>query len=132
MKRVVTILMTLFFSVGVIAHEGHDKSPGAVAAPHGGVVQGTKQIYLELVTKSDGVEIFPFDHDMKPILLKDVKLEGAMVLPKKSKSEPVKFSAEGDAFIAKIDSKGAHRYVLDLSVVHGGKKEKIKFNVEPQ
>lgn len=132
MKRVIPILATLFFSFGVLAHEGHDKSPGAVAAPHGGVVQGTSHIYLELVTKSDGVHVFPFDHDMKLIPLKDVKLEGTMALPKKGKSEAVKFTPEGDAFTAKIDAKGAHRYTLDLSVVHGGKKEKVKFNVEPQ
>jgi len=131
MKTTALLLATLF-SISAFAHEGHDKNPGTVAAPHGGVVQGTSQIYLELVTRKEGVVIYPFDHGMKPIPLKDVKLEGTMTLPRKTKAEAVKFSPEGDSFVATIDAKGAYRYTLNLSVVLGGKKEKLEFNVEPQ
>lgn len=131
-KKVIAMLISLFVASVSVAHEGHDKSPGTMAAPHGGIVQGTSHIYLELVTNSNGVQVYAFDHDMKPVSTKDVKLEGTATLPKKGKGEPVKFSTEGEAFVAKVDAKGAHRYLLDLSVTHGGKKEKIKFNVEPQ
>jgi len=131
-KKAIPMLLTLFFASVSMAHEGHDKSPGTMAAPHGGIVQGTSHIYLELVTKSDGVQVYPFDHEMKPVATKDVKLEGTVALPKKGKAESVKFTTEGDAFVAKVDAKGAHRYSLDLAVTHGGKKEKVKFNVEPQ
>lgn len=132
MKIIIPILMTVFMPLSLMAHEGHDKSPGAVVAPHGGMVQSASHIMLELVSTSDGVEIYPFDHDMKPLNTKDVKIEGTINLPKKSKSEILKFVIQGEAFTAKINAKGAHRYILDLMASHAGKKEKIKFSVEPQ
>lgn len=131
MKKM-AFLLSLFIGFAATAHEGHDKSPGQIAAPHGGVVQGTSHIYLELVSQSGGIQIFPFDHEMKPVLPKDVKIEGTMTLPKKNKSEAVKFSQDGEGFVSKIDAKGTHRYTLDVLVTHEGKKEKVKFNVEPQ
>lgn len=132
MKKIFMI-SALIFSFGIThAHEGHDKTPGALAAPHGGMIKGVDHIHLELVSDSTGVKIYPLDHDMKAIPLADVKIEAKMSIPRKSKSEPVKFSAEDDHFIAKINAKGAHRYDLDVTVTHGGKVEKLKFNVEPQ
>lgn len=132
MKKVIPMLISILISANVMAHEGHDKSPGATVAPHGGTVQGASHIMLELVSKRDGVEIYAFDHDMKPLSTKDVKIEGTMSLPKKSKAEVLKFTSQGEAFAAKINAKGAHRYTLDLLASHAGKKEKIKFSVEPQ
>lgn len=132
MRKLISVLTTILIPSILLAHEGHDKSPGAVAAPHGGTVQVGSQIILELVSKNDGVEIYAFDHDMKPLNTKDVKVEGKMSLPKKSKAEVLKFTAEGEAFAAKINAKGTHRYTLDLVASYAGKKEKIKFSVEPQ
>lgn len=133
MKAIFLAALALTFAQSPsLAHEGHDKTPGAVAAPHGGIVQGTNQLYLELVPSADGVKIYPMDHDVKPVALSEVKLDGTATFPKKSKGEPVKFSQEGDAFVAKIAAKGAHRYTLNLNVEYKGKKEKAKFTVEPQ
>lgn len=130
-QLMISVAMFMAFSI-TSAHEGHDKTPGALAAPHGGIVKGTDHIYLEVVSGSGEVKIYPLDHDMKPIVVADVKIDAKMTIPRKNKSEVVKFSSQADYFSAKIDAKGAHRYDLDVSVTHGGKTEKLKFSVEPQ
>lgn len=127
---ILTALAFTFSSAN--AHEGHDKTPGALVAPHGGILKGVEHIYVELVTEPKGLKIYPLDHNMKAIPLSDVKIEGKMSVPRKKQSDAVKFVSEADHFSSKIDAKGAHRYDLDLTVVHGGKLEKIKFSVEPQ
>ena len=120
-----------FLALSVFAHEGHDKTPGAMAAPHGGLVQGTTSLYLELVSVKNEVKIYPLDHDSKPLPVSDVKLESMMTLPRKTKAEKVSFMPQEDHFAATIDAKGAHRYELNIDVTYKGKKEKVKFNVEP-
>jgi len=134
MKQLVIAItfLTLISINSVMAHEGHNKTPGAVAAPHGGVMQGLENIYLELLVDASGIKLYPYDHDLKPVALKDVKIEGSVTFPKKTKAEKVALTSEGDAFSAKVDAKGAHRYTLEVTVTHQGKKEKTKFNVEPQ
>lgn len=133
MKNVLGLILALTaIQTTAFAHEGHDKTPGAIAAPHGGIVQGTSHLYLELVSSSEGVKIYPMDHDAKAVPLSEVKLEGSVTFPKKSKAEAIKFSVEGGAFVAKVAAKGAYRYTLNLNVEHKGKKEKAKFTVEPQ
>jgi len=114
------------------AHEGHDKTPGSVAAPHGGVIQGTDQLYLELVNESGGIKIYPLTHETIAIPLKEVALQGSASFPKKPKADPVTFTPSDDHFAARVNAKGAYRYTLDLTVSYKGKKEKVKFQVEPQ
>lgn len=132
MRGFILSSLLVFWGANVLAHEGHDKTPGAGAAPHGGIIQGTEHIYLELVASGDDVKLYPLDHEMKAIPLAQTKIDAKATFPKKAKGEPVKFSAEGDAFVAKVQAKGAHRYTLDVSVAHDGKNEKVKFTVEPQ
>ena len=115
----------------VLAHEGHDKTPGAIAAPHGGVVQGTHSLYWELVSESEGVKLYPLTHEIIPIDPKEITLSGMATFPKKRKSESMTFKTESDCFSGNIDAKGAHRYTLELSFTYHGKKEKVKFQVEP-
>ena len=114
-----------------MAHEGHDKTPGSVQAPHGGVVQGTNSIYLELISDAAGIKLFPLTHALVPIALKDVSLSATSQVPKKSKT-PVKFTEVGDHYEAKVEAKGAYRYALDVATDYKGKKEKLTFQVEPQ
>lgn len=135
MRNIVSLLTIILMAAVSMAHEGHNNVPGKTSAladkAPAGVVQSTSQLFLKLVTKSDGIAIYPFDHDEKPIPAKDVSIVGSMTLPKKGKSD-LKFTVEGDAVVAKVSAKGAHRYTIDLSVVYAGKQEKAKFNVEPQ
>lgn len=132
MKQLI-LSAALFLAFGAAyAHEGHDKTPGALAAPHGGMIKGTDHIYLELVSSAGEIKAYPLDHEMKPVPVADVKIDGKMSIPRKNKSEAVKFSPQADYFSAKVDAKGTHRYDLDVTITHGGKAEKLKFSVEPQ
>lgn len=114
------------------AHEGHNKTPGALSAPHGGLIKGTDRYYLEVVTNQNEVKVYPLGHDMKPVSVASVKLDGKITIPRKNKSEAVKFSPKADYFSAIVDAKGAHRYELELSISKDGKIEKQNFTVEPQ
>ena len=127
-----SLAIAISFSGIALAHEGHDKTPGALAAPHGGLVQGTSEPYPDMPTDKNDVKIFPMDHESKPIALNEVKLNTTAKMPRKGKPEKVAFTEEGDHFKATVDAKGAHRYELNIEVDYKGKKEKVKFNVEPQ
>ncbi|MBY0472320.1 hypothetical protein K2X30_14230 [bacterium] len=134
-KTMLAVLMGVAVAGGLasqsFAHEGHDKTPGSVQAPHGGVVQGTSSLYLELVNDASGIKLYPLTHDLAPIALKDVKITAMAQPPKKAKL-PVKFAEADDHFEAKVDAKGSYRYTLEVSTAYKGKKEKLTFQVEPQ
>lgn len=129
--RLTFLLASVLIAFSASAHEGHDKTPGALAAPHGGIVQGTASLYLEMVTVKNEVKIYPLDHDSKALPMNDLKLEGTMVVPRKGKPEKVSFGQKDDFYVATVDPKGAHRYELNIDVTYKGKKDKVKFNVEP-
>lgn len=131
MKNIYKIFCMCMIGFQAFAHEGHDKTPGAVAAPHGGQLKGTSQLYVELVPSTNGVKLYAVDHEMKSIAIKDVKIEGTVSLPKK-KAEKLALKASESYLEAKVDAKGAHRYTLDLQVGYKGKTETVSFNVEPQ
>ena len=131
MKKIILTVVLMSIPFMSFAHEDHDKTPDTVAAPHGGIMKDLKHIYLELLVDTGGIKIYPYDHDLKPVVLKNVKMEGTARFPKKAKTEKVAFTTEDGAFSAKVDAKGAHRYSLEVTVTHQGKKEKTKFNVEP-
>lgn len=132
MKSLITLLTTLFVGLAVYAHEGHLKAPGTLAAPHGGQVKGTSQLYIELVSDSAGFKIYVLDHDFKSIPAKDVKIEGTAQVPKQKKSEKLTLNPSESFLEAKFDAKGSHRYTVDLKISHKGKTESLSFNVEPQ
>lgn len=132
MKKIILALIMMSLPFTSFAHEGHDKTPGALPLDGFDQIQATDQFYLKLKIVNDGVKIYPFDHDNKAVPVSGIKLEGTAKFPKKAKAEKVSFSSEGESFLAKVMAKGAHRYTLEVTVIHAGKKEKAKFNVEPQ
>lgn len=133
-KAALFLASTLFlFASGarpVRAHEGHG-TPGALQAPHGGVMQSTPELFFELVSDSSGLKIFPMTHELVPVPPAEVTVSATSQAPKKKK-EPVKLAASGDHWEAKVDAKGAYRYTLELQVQFKGKKRKVAFQVEPQ
>lgn len=132
MKSFITTLATLIIGLSALAHEGHDKTPGAQAAPHGGQLKGTSQLYVELVSDPTGFKLYTVDHDLKTIPVKDVKIEGAIKLPKQKKSDKLKLDTSESFLEAKVDAKGSHRYTVDLKVTYKQKTETVSFNIEPQ
>lgn len=142
MKSITTIVLTFAATVALtttlltglpaMAHEGHDKTPGAITAPHGGQLKGTSQLYVELVSDSTGFKLYIIDHDLKTISPKDVKIEGLTQLPKEKKTNQLVLNSSESYFESKVDAKGSHRYRTDLKVTYKGKTETVSFNVEPQ
>jgi len=132
MKSIFLIVaVTLGLGSFSYAHEGHDKMPGTLQAPHGGTVKGTSQLYIELVNEASGIKLYPLTHEMTPVVPKEVTIVATAQAPKKKK-EPVTFTSADDHFEAKVDAKGAYRYTLELTTTYKGKKEKVTFQVEPQ
>lgn len=129
--KLLAIAFVLTISSISFAHAGHDKIPGAIQAPHGGAVQGTSQLYLELVNDATGIKLYPLTHDLGPISPNEVTLMATAQAPKKKK-EPVKFAATDDHFEGTINTMGSYRYTLELMTTYKGKKEKVSFQVEPQ
>lgn len=134
MKQTIFALMAVV-SLGVSqlghAHAGHDKIPGDVQAPHGGTIQGTSHLYLELVNDASGIKLYALTHEMTPVAPTEVSVV-ATAQPPKKKKEPVKFAVVDDHFEAKVDAKKVYRYTLEITATYKGKKEKAKFQVEPQ
>lgn len=132
MKILFATIATLVIGLSTFAHEGHDKTPGALTAPHGGQIKGTSQLYVELVSDSSGFKLYTVDHNLKTIPVKEVKIEGTAKLPKQKKSEKLVLMASESFLETKVDAKGSHRYTVDLKVNYKGKTENVSFNVEPQ
>lgn len=125
------IIVALIFtgSIGIFAHEGHDKTPGTLKANHGGVVKPGKLINLEYVVTGDSLTLYPATHEGTDLKPTDVKLSATAKLPK-GKAEPVKLEIKGDAYTAQIDFKGAYRAELQVIALSQGKETTFKFQVE--
>lgn len=132
MKLAIITLTIFLFGLSTLAHEGHDKTPGTITAPHGGQLKGTSQLYVELVSDSSGFKLYTVDHDLKTIPTKDVKIEGTLKLPKQKQSEKLAFVTSESFLESKVNAKGTHRYTVELKVIYNGKTESVFFTVEPQ
>lgn len=132
MKILMSLIISLAFPIYGRSHEGHDKTPGAMSAPHGGQLKESNQVHLELVSDSQGFKIYPLDHDMKSLPLKDIALEATIKFPKKTKADPIKLQTAESYFSAQVDAKGAHRYTIEVKATYNKKTEKLSFIVEPQ
>ena len=132
MKSVITVLAILLTGLSTFSHEGHDKTPGALTAPHGGQIKGTSQLYVELVSDASGFKLYTVDHDLKAIPVKDVKIDGSVKFPKKKQSDKLALNVSESFLESKVNAKGSHRYTVDLKVTYKGKTEGVSFNVEPQ
>lgn len=128
----------LFTSTGTaIAHEGHNKTPGAGAAPNGGIMKGTSQLYVEVVHERGDIKVYIYDHDMKKVTLSSVSVNASVKKPKDVKTSVMVLTPDGDYLRGKLDwsGKGVHRQTLEISVEYAGHKknkiEKVVFNVEP-
>ena len=134
---IVLCLVAVAVGVGLIpmmawSHEGHDKLPGSLSAPHGGQIKGTEHLYVELVADAEGVKLYPLDHDLKPVALGEVKIEGTFQLPRTKKSESLQWTQVENYYEAKVKAKGTHRYNIELKVSYKNKADKLSFTVEPQ
>ena len=123
------LALSLGLSTAVFAHEGHDATPGAVAAPHGGKVLSLPEMYLEVVKSDGAIKVYPLTHELKSIPTSEIKLSVKVELPKQKKAS-ADVSAANDSWTIVVESKGAHRYTLFLNTEWKRKKGSTKYTVE--
>lgn len=132
MWKALLIITFLGMTSSTLAHEGHDKVPGAVLTPNGGQLADLKHMHLELVATSQKIQIYASDHDSKPISPKEVKLSAEMIFPRGRGSAPVALVAKDKHFEAAVDAKGHHRYTLKVTAEYKNQKDVGQFTVEPE
>lgn len=129
MKKTLLVLALAAAPTLVFSHEGHNQTPGALKSIHGGVVQGGKQLNLEVIVNESEITLFPTSHEGKDIPAKDVKIEG-IAKPKKGKPFPVIFTNSPRGFTSKVDLQGANRLPVTINVTNQGKTDHFTVQVE--
>ncbi len=127
-KKIILPLL-LAASISTFAHEGHDETPGALKANHGGAVKAGKEINLEYVVSGTEVKLFPVSHEGQDLSLNEVKLTVTTKLPK-GKAEPAKIEVQNGAFVTHIDFKNAFRVEMNVSASKAGKTDTFKLQIE--
>lgn len=126
-KIVFTALM--ISSLNLLAHDGHNQTPGSLKANHGGTVKAGKEVNLEYVVSGNELKLYPASHEGSDLASADVKLAATGKLPK-GKAESLKIESKNGTFVAPIDFKTAYRIEVVATVEHKGKKDTFKFQVE--
>lgn len=129
MLNKIIITSLLAFSLNLMAHEGHDQTPGALKANHGGTVKAGKDINLEYVVSGNDLKLYPASHEGTDLAPAEVKLTATGKLPK-GKPENLKIESKNGAFVAPIDFKSAYRIEVVATADYKGKKNTFKFQVE--
>jgi hypothetical protein len=83
-----------------------------------------------VIQEGGELKIYPLTLSMKAVNLADITIKATYELPKK-KSEILSLKGDGDFFVAKVDSQGAHRFQLNLNIDYENSKEKLSFQIEP-
>lgn len=129
MFKKIIIAITLLSAVGLSAHEGHDATPGALKANHGGVVKAGKDINLEYVVSGAEVKLFPMTHEGKDLAASEVTLK-VTAKSSKGKAETIKPEIKDGSIVAKVDFQNAYRVEMNVEAEVKGKKSTFKFQVE--
>ena len=128
-KKLMVSLLLVLSSMNVLAHEDHNKTPGAIKANHGGTVKPGKEINLEYKMEGAVVKLFPASHDGKDLTEAEVKLTATTQLPK-GKIEPATVKFVEGGFQTDVQFKGAYRAEMVVVTTVNGKKDTFKFQVE--
>lgn len=126
-KVIFTSLLAL--SLNLMAHDGHNQTPGSLKANHGGTVKAGKEINLEFVVTGNELKLYPASHEGADLAPADVKVTATGKLPK-GKSENLKIEIKNGALVTTIDFKTAYRIEVVATTDYKGKKDTFKFQVE--
>lgn len=129
MFKKIVFASLLGLSLNLLAHEGHNQTPGSLKANHGGTVKAGKQINLEFVVSGNEIKLYPASHEGEDFAPAEVKLTATGKLPK-GKPEILKVELKNGAFTAAIDFKTAYRVEVVATTEYKGKKDIFKFQVE--
>lgn len=129
-------IKTLCFALGlllntqVFSHGDHHHGPSGKNAPKGGRMLETEDLHIELVTRAQEIKIYIYDEKMKPFTaLKDLKASLTTQLPRAAKLA-LEFQIKEDHLYAKFDKGAAHRFILELTITHGGHSDTLNWTIE--
>lgn len=129
MIKKIILSILIIASIPIFAHEGHDETPGAFKANHGGAVKAGKEINLEYVVSGAQVKLFLISHEGKDLSPNEVKLTATTQLPK-GKAEVAKLEIQDGAFVTHIDFKNTFRVEMNVSASKAGKTDTFKLQIE--
>lgn len=129
MFKKMVFMSILACSLNLLAHDGHNQTPGSLKANHGGTVKAGKEINLEFVVSGNELKLYPASHEGADLASAEVKLSATGKLPK-GKPESLKFELKNGAFTTAIDFKTAYRIEVVATTEHKDKKDTFKFQVE--
>lgn len=125
--------LLLFILVGLIHLSLVQGNEIEVSAKHGGILQKTENVFLEVVQDKDKAKahIYITGHDHKNIVDKSLSLSAIAHI--KGKQYPIALSYENDHYsTSPVNSylHGEKNYVLMLTISFSGKVEKVSFPLE--
>jgi hypothetical protein len=131
MKQLSMILFTCLIMIFTTAqgHEGHDHGAPTFQPPKGGILQTALHGHFELVNQGNKVQVYVYDMKGNAKETKGLTITAELELPRK-KAEKINLVDKGNSWEAEIDSKGAHRFTLKLTIDDGKEKDYVKFTVE--
>ena len=129
MFKKIVFASLLAVSLNLMAHEGHNQTPGSLKANHGGTVKAGKEINLEFVASGNELKLYPASHEGSDLALTDVKITATAKLPK-GKPENLKIENKNGTLVATIDFKTAYRIEVVATADYKGKKDTFKFQIE--
>lgn len=131
------LLVTVFLSVmpatPAWSHEGDHGAPGVVQAPKGGDIKAIEDAYIEVLSQKDGIKIYFYSHDMKPITnLKQFTVTAEAQLPRDKQMTPLALKESGGVLSTSFDPKRAHRFTLVLKVkdANHDHADRLNFTIE--
>lgn len=132
MKKLLAVFCIV--TASLYGHAGCYEAPGAHAAPHGGLIEHTDNILVELVDSVHPMEIYVLDGDMQPIATSATKVSASVKLPRRSRgSANVELTAKDNYYEARLSTKGrVHRLTLVVQVEQDGITDSVSFEVEPE
>jgi hypothetical protein len=128
MKSIIAALM-ITLSLSAFAHEGHDQTPGALKAQHGGVLKTGKDFNMEMVIIGNNIEFFPRAHDGEVFEMKDLQMVVTASAPK-GKPQPVTLQKGEKSFKGTVDFQKAYRLNLEAKTEYQKKSDLFKFLAE--
>lgn len=129
------LILALAMTFTAHAHEGHDHDAPSSAKPvKGGILRSLEEVNVEVVSKGKLLEIYLFDHEMKPRKTEGFKVSAEAELPRKKGKSALTLKDAGDHYITEFDSKNSHRYDLKLKIFDPkvGHDDELKFVIEPR
>lgn len=131
MKQLSMILFTclLMIFTKAPAHDGHDHGAATFQPPKGGILQTAQQGHFELVSQGNKIQIYVYDAKGTAKQTKGLTLTTELELPRK-KAEKISLADKGTHWETDVDSKGAHRFTLKITIDDGKEKDYVKFTIE--